>query len=304
MMIVLAYDLSPSAARAAALIAHTPWPTGTVVRIVTSPSGTGPAPSSFAGLEEYRAHHRARSRAIEVAQGDIAKELAASGLIVQTVVARGRPEWSVVREAAAAGADLIVGGARNQGPLQATLLGSVSGAIVERAHCSVLIARGTSLARVLFATDGSAPAGAATRLLAEWPAFARSRIRVVGVGTSGPEYAGSLRSADEVAAAYDHAHSAALPVEEAILRDTVQILRRSHPDVEGQVLTGDPGRIIIGAAQAFAADLVVLGSDRAARRRWLGLGSVARQVLQGIDASALTARSPDRAEADPVVGER
>ena len=110
--------------------------------------------------------------------------------------------------------------------------------------------------------------------------------------------------ADEVAAAYDHAHSAALPVEEAILRDTVQILRRSHPDVEGQVLTGDPGRIIIGAAQAFAADLVVLGSDRAARRRWLGLGSVARQVLQGIDASALTARSPDRAEAEPVVGER
>ncbi len=45
------------------------------------------------------------------------------------------------------GADVIIAGARDQGPMAATLLGSVSSEIAEGARCSVLIARGTSAAR-------------------------------------------------------------------------------------------------------------------------------------------------------------
>lgn len=291
MVIVLAYDRSPSAARAAALVAHTPWPTGTVICIVTSPAGVEPGLSSFARLEQIRAHDRARRAAIEVAQADLARDLTDAGLTVETVVTRGRPARAIVRAAQALGADLIVAGARRHGAIAATLLGSVSGDIVERAHCSVLIARGTAFARVLLATDGSPTAEHATDLLAKWPLFAKARIRVVGVGASAPTYAGTVLSAGEVEAEYGEALAAAAAETDAIILAATKVLARTHPDVDAQVRAGDPGREIVAAAQEWAADLVVLGSDRAPTRRGLLLGSVARHVLQGIDSSALVVRA-------------
>jgi nucleotide-binding universal stress UspA family protein len=298
MMIVLAYDLSPSGARAVALIAHTPWPAGTVVRIVTSPVGIGPGPSSFGAIEEHRVHDRASRRSIESAHARVAEELAAIGMTVESTVVRGGAASGVVREADAVGADLIVGGARNQGPMTATLLGSVSAEIVERARCSVLIARGTSLARVLLATDGSAASAVATQSLNEWPAFAASRIRVLGVGECAPKYAGVAMSADEVRAAYGQTLAASATATETIVGETIRALAPAHPEVEAQVRSGDAGREIIAAALEWAADLVILGSDRAPRRRRILLGSVARQVLQGIESSALTVRSPGPRPAD------
>ena len=290
-MIVLAYDLSPSAARAAALIAHTPWPAGTVVRIVTSPVGIGPGSSSFAGLREVRAHSRRRKVSIESAQAGVAAEIAGSGLRVETALARGRPGDAIIREAEAVNADVIIAGARDQGRVAATLLGSVSTDIVERAQCSVLIARGTSFARVMFATDGSAAAAVATRLLAEWPLFATSRIRVVGVGESAPSYAGIVMSADELRAGVGETLGPTATATEAIVGQTVRLLTSTHRDVEAHVRIGDPGREIVASAGEWAADLVVLGSNSQPGLRRLLLGSVARTVMHGVDASALIVRS-------------
>lgn len=304
MLIVLAYDLSPSAARAAALVAHAKWPLGTTVRIVTSPAGVGSGPSSFAGLEQIRAHDRARRTTIEAAHAELVQQLAEAGLTAETVVVRGRPASSIVRAAGSIGADLIVGGARRRGTLAATLLGSVSAEIVERAHCSVLIARGPAFSRVLLATDGSPTATEATEILGEWPLFADARVRVVGVSDATPIYAGTVLTASQVQAAYGGSHAAASAETEAIILAATRALARTHADVDAQILTGDPGREIVAAAQAWAADLVVLGSDRAPSRRGLLLGSVARQVLQGIEASALVVRSTHPRPRTPGAPER
>jgi nucleotide-binding universal stress UspA family protein len=291
MVIVLAYDRSPSAARAAALVAHTPWPTGTVICIVTSPSGMEAEVSSFATLEQVRAHDRARMTTIEMAQADLAQGLMNAGLTVDTVVTRGRAASSIVRTAETLGADLIVAGARHHGTIAATLLGSVSGDIVERAHCSVLIARGTAFTRVLLATDGSPTATFAASILAEWPLFVNAQIRVVGVGAATPTYAGTVLPPDEAQAEYGVFLAAETAATDMIVRGATQVLARTHPDVDAQVRVGEPGREIVAAAQEWAADLVVLGSDRATTRRGLLLGSVARHVLQGIDSSALVVRA-------------
>lgn len=52
----------------------------------------------------------------------------------------GEPAEQLVEVADGVGADLVVVGRRNHGPVRA-LLGSVSGRVVRRAHCDVLVVR-------------------------------------------------------------------------------------------------------------------------------------------------------------------
>jgi nucleotide-binding universal stress UspA family protein len=52
----------------------------------------------------------------------------------------GEPAEQLVGVADGLGADLVVVGRRNHGPVRA-LLGSVSGRVVRRAHCDVLVVR-------------------------------------------------------------------------------------------------------------------------------------------------------------------
>jgi nucleotide-binding universal stress UspA family protein len=290
-LIVLAYDLSPSAARAGALIAHTPWPADTVVCIVTSPAGVAVGSSSFAGLDQVRAHDRARRTMIQSAQADLAQVLIQAGLKVETVVTRGRPASSIARAARTLEADLLIAGAKRHGAIAATLLGSVSSEIIERAHCSVLIARGTAFRRVLLATDGSPTSSLASDVLASWPMFADAQLRVVGVAAPPPTYGETVLSAGDVQAAHGGSLASSMAETEEIVLAATQDLARTHPDVERQVRVGDPGREIVTAAQEWAADLVVLGSDQAPSRRGLLLGSVARHVLHGIESSAFVVRS-------------
>ena len=86
-------------------------------------------------------------------------------------VVRGRASSAIVEAAADMAADLIVLGSRGHGPIASMLLGSVSAEVVERAGCSVLVARGSSASRVLVATDGSPCAELIPDVMATWGAF-------------------------------------------------------------------------------------------------------------------------------------
>jgi nucleotide-binding universal stress UspA family protein len=59
---------------------------------------------------------------------------------VETQLIEGPPAPAILRVAAEDGCDLIVIGSRGQGQLAGLLLGSVSSAVAQRAHCPVLIA--------------------------------------------------------------------------------------------------------------------------------------------------------------------
>ena len=276
--ILLAHDLSAAADLAVGLIAHASWPASSVVRIVTSRRGVGPGMSSFANLREARIHAHQVREAIASTHERVAAELRGAGVATESRTVRGKPEQAIVAEADRFGANLLVVGARRQGSIAATLLGSVSRAVVERASCSVLVARSTAIRRILLATDGSPPARLATTIVGTWPMFAGARILLVGV-SEGPQGAGDR---DTVATPADRATSA---VDEAIA-----VLAGRGRDVQADIRTGEAATEVVTAAREWPADLVVQGAYAKPLLHRLILGSVARKVLDGVTCSVLVAR--------------
>ena len=288
--ILLAYDLSPAAERAVALLAGVTWPPGTVVRVATSPVGVGSGSSSFALLSERRAHARETTSTIASAHERIGADLRAAGVSVETAVIHGKPERVVVAAAAGWAADLIVVGARDQSPLGATLLGSVSRSIVDRATCSVLIARDPAVSRVVLATDGSRPATLAARFVGTWPMFERARILVVTVGDAPSRY--GVMDLDEpmdtarARQSTDPSRNAA-----GLATDVARDLAERGRSVEIDARSGDPATEVVAAAELWAADLVVIGAHSEPLARRLILGSMARKVIDGARWSVLVARA-------------
>lgn len=72
---------------------------------------------------------------------DAAARLRDAGVSGTLVEARGDPGDVLVEHAGEVGADLIVVGTRDHGPVGRALLGSVSTAVVHRAPCDVLVVR-------------------------------------------------------------------------------------------------------------------------------------------------------------------
>ncbi|HET9852702.1 MAG TPA: monovalent cation/H(+) antiporter subunit G, partial [Candidatus Limnocylindrales bacterium] len=166
MEVLVAHDASQAAALASQLVAAIDWPAGSVIRLVRAENDEiGSAPSPAADLDEA------------------ARLLERPGLEVETAILRGEAADTIVDDAVAFGADVLVIGARRRGLVRSVLGGSASGEILDRARCPVLVARSTSLRSVLLATDGSTESGLATDVVARWPIFDLARIHVVSVAT-------------------------------------------------------------------------------------------------------------------------
>ena len=271
--ILLGHDLSDSAELAVAMLADARWSPMTHVRVVSSPTGIGPGLSSFTYVDSVLAHAEQVQRAIQSTHDRIAADLRQAGLTVDTRILPGMPADAILGEADRFDADLIVVGARRQSSLTATLLGSVSRAVVERAGCSVLVARSATARRVLLAADGSEPARLATTIVATSPLFASSVVRVVGVGPASPS---------PIAAATDDAAMA--------VGDAVAALAARDRRVETELRVGEVAGQLLAAARDWPADIVVLGSGTTSTLKRLLLGSAARRVLDEVSSSVLIAR--------------
>ena len=86
------------------------------------------------GAEPRREEPEARRRLVEV-------NAALFGKRAQEVVATGRPAETLARLAAERRADIVVVGTHGGGALERAMLGSVAEELVERAPCSVLVAK-------------------------------------------------------------------------------------------------------------------------------------------------------------------
>jgi nucleotide-binding universal stress UspA family protein len=211
---------------------------------------------------------------------------------VETKTFAGRPERAIVAEADRFGANLIVVGARGQGSIAATLLGSVSRAVVEDSTCSVLVARGTSVHRIVLAADGSAAAGYATRVIATWPTFAQASVLVLGVGTPAPRYPRAVLRTSEWRAAFRDTIAASTDQACDLVEQAANGLDAAGLEVDVEVRLGDVASEVTAAARAWPADLVILGSSERSRLERLLVDSVPRKVLDGVDCSVLVARPP------------
>lgn len=146
MKILLAIDASPCSGAAIAAVAGQAWPPETVVRVMhvielapaytfTPEVGLPPVlPFSSSALE------RVELDALGMVAG-VARSLGDRGLTTEWVVREGDPKSTIIGEAAAWQADLIMMGSHGRTGLARLLMGSVAQWVVAHAPCSVEVAR-------------------------------------------------------------------------------------------------------------------------------------------------------------------
>lgn len=292
MRIVLGTDGSASSTEARDLVASLHWPAGTSIILVTAydlpATWIGPAMAGgdwlYVDPESLRVELAAQLDALAV-------PLEARGWQVHRRVVSGRAATVILDTAREMGADLVVLGSRGHGPIASMLLGSVSAEVAERADCSVLIARGGQVDRLLVATDGSECAAIVADELGAWGTFRdRPATCLSVVPVESPAFAlivGLYTLGSQPLEAEQKAQIAAY---RGYAEDMAERLTASGIQASPEVRTGDAAHEIIEAAAAHRADLVVTGSRGLhGLDLWL-LGSVARNVLLHTKASVLIVR--------------
>src|SRR5215470_16273871 len=193
MKILLAVDGSESGAAVVEEAARTPWPEGSVARIVSVAEAPFPvrewvAPLPPGSYEEWERVFEARS--VENTAQAIARfsEIAGAQTEARAKTLRGEPKIAILDEAEHWGADLIIVGTHGYSALERLWLGSVSRAVASHAKCSVQIARRRKIPdadgkamRILLAVDGSEFGDAAVDEIANRPWAPRSEVHVISV---------------------------------------------------------------------------------------------------------------------------
>ena len=149
MRILLATDGSEHSEAAVDEIAERPFPKGSEVRVLSVfELPTFPITVPWAGVDfddeiQKQAQTQAR-KAVKAAERKLRAGKEGAKLNVSTKVVGGTPKQTILDEAEAFKADLIVLGSHGRGRVERFLLGSVSLAVVTHAKCSVEIVRRTS----------------------------------------------------------------------------------------------------------------------------------------------------------------
>jgi nucleotide-binding universal stress UspA family protein len=297
MRVLLAIDGSASSETARQLVDSLDWPEGSVIDVVGAvepaifPLGTIAAPTDV-DLPDHALDAEPLSAIVK----DAAMALERPDRIVRRTVLRGRAASVLVHEAETSRAELIVVGSRGLGPVRTMLLGSISAEVVDHAPCPVLVVRRPTIGRVLLAVDGSPTAAAAVAFLSGARFLTGDPIEVLSVAASAANLARVPRSGgSDVAIRSDETWIAARSgwSEAFAAAATEQLLEDGVP-ARWSTSQGDPAHEIIGAAEGFPCDLVVMGSRGLTGLARLLIGSVARNVLLHTSASVLIVREPKR----------
>lgn len=143
MRIILAIDDSPYSKAAIEALRARPWPSGTIIRVLSAVQHFIPPSATLwydAGGSLLEVKRQVRERA-EALTSTVADSLASSGLTLEAVVREGDPRSVIVDEAKEWDADLIVMGSQGHTGIARWLLGSVAQSVLTHAPCSVEIVR-------------------------------------------------------------------------------------------------------------------------------------------------------------------
>lgn len=201
-------------------------------------------------------------------------------------------------------ADLIMAGSHGRGAIGRFLLGSVAQGILRTASCSVEIVRSapggpapsSHPMKILLATDGSdCSLGAADSVASRpWPAGTVFKVlSVEELAVVESAVAGSTLASIYPASLLEELMAGARARAVAAVEGTRRTLKQAGFNVldEQPILRGEPRAVILDTAQAWPADLIVLGSHgRRGLDRFL-MGSVAESVAIHAHCSVEVVRS-------------
>lgn len=129
--VIIGYDGTEGSREAVRTVSGRNWPSGTEARVVIVEDSIFVRSSLEIGVDD-----------IKEVGADLAEDLNRSGLATELVVIDGNPKHEIVSIAEQWDADCIfIGATRYNDIITKYLLGSVSSAVVSRAHCSVEVVR-------------------------------------------------------------------------------------------------------------------------------------------------------------------
>lgn len=151
------------------------------------------------------------------------------------------------------------------------------------------------VSQLVLATDDSPSAHVAEDMLVSWPIFDRLPVGVVSVADAVRPWTSGIAPMFQRQAldAYSQDLEDATQAAEHAANEAAARIRAAGRAANATVRRGDPATEIIAFAAERSADLVVLGSRGRSALVEIVLGSVARNVLAGTDASVLIVPSPD-----------
>lgn len=143
MKILLAVDGSEHSAKTVETIGSLPWPSGSLVRVLSVVDQVVTATPEVAifSAATIEAERDQLLRTTDELTTRFAHWLCSTGVVAETRIRRGDPKSLIVEEAEEWRADLIVVGSHGHTGFKQWLLGSVAQSIVSRASCSVYVVR-------------------------------------------------------------------------------------------------------------------------------------------------------------------
>ena len=273
MKLLIALDASSGSSAVVQEVVSRPWPEGSECCVLTAidPFFFTKAPLL---LKEAKAEAQ---RSLD----EYALNLKPTGMKLSTQILMENPRHGIPKAASEWNADLILMGSHGTGAFVRLLMGSTALAVLRRAGCSVEIVRKgkgkNGGMHVLVPTDGSDCAVGAVRAVAARPWPQGTEFRVICVPEV-PVLAGAYpyyppEVVLEVAGKND-AHA-----KEAVQKGT-EILKKAGLCVSEEVMEPreSPVRAVLGMADVWGADLIVLGSHgRRGFDRYV-MGSVSESV--------------------------
>ena len=289
MKLLIAVDSAISTEVLVGAVGVRPWPDGTTAHVLSV------VMDADVPLEVWRefgyvkgAVQQEMEKRGEEITGLAIERLTEVGIRAEVVVTRGDPRHLIPFFARKWSSDLIFVRAHIRKDFEHWMVGSVARAVVATAPCSVQIVRDQtndrahtldSVRRVLLATDGSEISMAAAQALAGRPWPEGSEFRIVSVEEPWALKGSVVRDNEQA--------------QEAVSR-AEQVLASAGLEAKGTVLSGPTKDVILGEAQKWAADLIVVGSHgRRGFKRFL-LGSVSEAIAMNAHCSVVVVRAPAR----------
>ncbi len=202
------------------------------------------------------------------------------------VLLHGRAAAVITAQAERRRVDLIVLGSRRVTDDRGFLLGSIARKVLAGDARSVLVVKRplSSRPQVLLATDGSPRAQRAACFLRRWALPDHAHLTVLSVV---PPVLDELAATVLPLAKLAHLAKPVAERTKRLVAQTRESFLGRDTSVSGEVLEGRPGPVILHYLEKARIDLVVMGSRGLTGEERFVLGSVAEDVVQHADCSAL-----------------